>query len=80
MQEFRIKSLTDEVTALRKALAEREDSISKMRVEIHERDTKVIDYKVWVEHILVHIYEYSPEHKPILASSPLHLIQKSYIL
>jgi len=43
--ELRIKSLTEEVNALRAALAEREDIISKMRVEVHQHTTRVINYK-----------------------------------
>jgi chromosome segregation ATPase len=44
--ELRVKSLTEEVNALRSALAEREDIISKMRMEVHQYSTRVINYKV----------------------------------
>ena len=43
---MRNKSLTEEVNALRAALAEREEIISKMRVEVHQYSTRVINYKV----------------------------------
>lgn len=45
--ELRIKSLTEEVNALRAALAEREEIISKMRVEVHQYSTRVVNYRVY---------------------------------
>lgn len=45
-QELRIKSLIDELNSLRSALAEREELISKLRVEVHQHTTRIINYKV----------------------------------
>lgn len=44
--DLRIKSLTEENNALRAALAEREEIIGKMRMEVHTYSTRVINYKV----------------------------------
>ena len=46
MQELRIKSLSEEINSLRSALVEREDIISKLRVEVHKQTTRIIDFKV----------------------------------
>ena len=43
---MRIKTLTEENSALRKALAEREEAISKLRIESHQSSSRIIDYKV----------------------------------
>ena len=39
--EFRIKSLTQEINALRAALVERESTISKLRVEFSDLSAKI---------------------------------------
>ena len=46
LKELRLNTLTEENAALRKALSEREDAVSKMRIELHQTSTRVIDYKV----------------------------------
>ena len=46
MKELRIKSLTEEINSLRSALVERDDIISKLRVEVHQQTTRIIDFKV----------------------------------
>ena len=38
--------MTEEITNLKKLLAEREELISKLRFEIQEKSTIIIDYKV----------------------------------
>lgn len=38
--------MTEEISSLKKLLAEREELISKLRLEIHEKSTIIIDYKV----------------------------------
>ena len=46
LQELRIKSLTEENLALRKALVEREEAISKLHISVQESSRRIIDYKV----------------------------------
>lgn len=41
--------MAEEIKALRGALAEREEQLSKMRIEIHQSSTRVIDFKVFFE-------------------------------
>ena len=38
--------MVDELKALRIALADRDDQISKLRVEVHSSASRVIDFKV----------------------------------
>lgn len=45
-QELRINTLLEELSLLRKTIADREDTISKLRLEINHYTTRVINYKV----------------------------------
>ena len=49
--------MVEEVKALRIALADREEQISKLRVEVHSSTTRVNDYKVTTKilQILLHL-------------------------
>lgn len=44
--ELRIKQLLEDLAAARRALSEREEVISKLRIEVHEHSTRVINIKV----------------------------------
>lgn len=46
MQELRLKSLAEENNALHAALKERDDTVSKLCVEIHKSNSRIADYKV----------------------------------
>ena len=39
--------MIEEINSLRAALAEREENISKMRVEINQYSTRVVNYRVF---------------------------------
>ena len=45
-QELHLKSMIEEITALRQALADKEETMSKLRLELHTSNTRIIDYKV----------------------------------
>ena len=38
--------MIEEITALRQALADKEETMSKLRLELHTSNTRIIDYKV----------------------------------
>ena len=59
--ELRIKQLLEDLAAARRALSEREEVISKLRIEVHEHSTRVINIKVqrlWLIVLYVALFDY----------------------